>query len=116
MKDLNEGEAKKYLIAEVESRGYTVTSDQLTRWHRKGLLPRPELDHLGRHGSKTVYPIGTIERVIEICRVHEQERRLDYVAWQLWWSGVEVNLGTIRNFMRRSVKEWDKFRREYSRL
>lgn len=116
MKDLEEGESKEYLLSVVKSRGYTVSPDQLIRWHRAGLLPRPKQRHLGRHGSKTIYPQGSAEQVIEICRIHEKERRLAYVAWELWWNGFEVNLGIIRDFAQRAVKEWDYSRRKYTWL
>jgi hypothetical protein len=112
MKELNEGEAKEYLLAMAKSRGYKVSSDQLNRWHRAGLLPRPRQVLLGRRGSKTVYPNGSAEQVIEICRIHEKERRLAYVAWQLWWNGFEVKLGTVRDFIQRSAKTIDEGRRK----
>jgi len=117
MKGLSEGEAKENLLAVVKSRGYNVSSDQLTRWHRAGLLPRPRQISLGRRrGSKTVYPNGSAKQVIEICRIHEKERRLDYVAWQLWWNGFEVKLGTVRDFIQWSAKTADEDRRKYYRL
>ena len=116
MKDLNEGETKEYLLAMAKSRGYNVSSDQLNRWHRAGLLPRPRQILLGRRGSKTVYPNGSAEQVIEICRIHEKERRLAYVGWQLWWKGFEVNLRAIRDFIQRSAKAGDEDRRKYYRL
>jgi len=113
MKDLNEDEDKKNILAMAKSRGYNVSSDQLNRWHRVGLLPRPRQVLLGRRGSKTVYPDGSADQVIEICRIHEKERRLAYVAWQLWWNGFEVKLGTVRDFIQRSAKTIDEGRRKY---
>lgn len=116
MKDLSEGETKENLLAVVKSCGYNVSSDQLTRWHRAGLLPRPRQILLGRRGSKIVYPNGSAKQVIEICRIREKERRLAYVAWQLWWNGFEVKLGTVRDFIQRSAKTVDEGRRKYYRL
>lgn len=115
MKDLSEGEAKENLLAVVKSRGYNVSSEQLTRWHRAGLLPRPKQILLGRRGSKIIYPNGSAKQVVEICRIREKERRLAYVAWELWWNGLEVKLGTVLDFIQRSAKAADEDRRRYYR-
>lgn len=116
MNDLGEGETKKDILAAVNSGDYSVSPDQLRRWHRVGILPRPKQDHLGRRGSQTVYPSGTTDQVIEICRIQQKERRFAFIAWELWWNGFEVEPQVIRKFMKRSVDEWEKAKLKISGL
>lgn len=100
-------------MAVVNSHGYSLSSDQLTRWHRRGLVPRPKQDHLGRPGSQTVYPSGTTEQVIEICRLRVSKRRLEHIAWELWWNGYVVSLRTVRKFTQNAVTKWIEYTQSF---
>ncbi len=103
------GETRQELLDLVQAHGYEVSAPQLARWHRTGLLPRPEQRSLGKgHGTRTVYPSGTGEQLLALCEIHADERRLLYVAWRLWWAGFDVSLKLVREFLERVAAEWDR--------
>jgi hypothetical protein len=84
--DLNGVETKDELLAAVQQAGFAVTDTQLARWHRVGLLPKPQVQSLGRgKGTRSLYPPLSAARLIRIAEVHEQERRLRPAAWRIWW-------------------------------
>ncbi len=92
-------------------RGYAVTGPQLARWHRAGLLPRPEQRSLGRgRGTQTVYPLGTRVQLLKLCEIHfgDRVKRLPHVGWQLWWEGYEVSFDLIRSFLQRIASSTDE--------
>lgn len=102
-------ETRQELLNLAQARGYEVSAPQLARWHRTGLLPRPEQRSLGKsRGTQTVYPSGTGEQLLALCEVHAGERRLLYVAWRLWWAGYDVSLKLVRAFIGRTVEQWDR--------
>src|SRR5258707_10332904 len=77
--------------------GYTVSPAQLARWHRAGLLPRPRQQALGRgRGTETFYPPGSALQVVAICQIKDEERRLERIAFRLWWEGFPVEMAVIR--------------------
>lgn len=90
-------ESRKHVIAYASGLGYLVTPTQLVRWHRAGLLPRPSQRPLGRgRGTMTTYPPGTAAQVVALCQIRDDERRLDRIAFRLWWEGFNVDLAVIR--------------------
>lgn len=90
-------ETRDEVIQRASALGYDVSAAQLARWHRAGLLPRPRQRALGRgRGTETVYPPDTSVQVVAICQVKDDERRLERVAFRLWWEGFAVDLGVIR--------------------
>lgn len=103
------GETRQELLNLAQARGYEVSAPQLARWHREGLIPRPEQRSLGKgHGTQTVYPSGTGEQLLAFCEIHTGARRLSYVAWRLWWAGYDVSLKLVRAFLERVAAEWDR--------
>jgi hypothetical protein len=90
-------ESREHVIAYASGLGYLVTPTQMVRWHRAGLLPRPSQRPLGRgRGTMTTYPLGTAAQVVALCQIRDDERRLDRVAFRLWWGGFTVDLAVIR--------------------
>jgi hypothetical protein len=90
-------EPREHVVAYASGLGYLVTSTQLVRWHRAGLLPRPSQRSLGRgRGTMTTYPPGTAAQVVALCQIRDDERRLDRIAFRLWWEGFNVDLAVIR--------------------
>lgn len=104
------GEIREELIDLARDHGYSVSTAQLARWHREGLLPRPRQRSLGKgHGTQTVYPPGTGKQLLALCAIHASERRLRYVAWRMWWAGFDVSSKTIRAFIGRWAAKWDGY-------
>lgn len=106
---MNPRETTEALIAHVSSYGFPVTKTELTRWHRAGLLPRPQRRSLGRgRGMVSIYPPGTKDQLLALCTIHRSEKRLPYVAWRLWWDGYNVPLSAIREFLERARAQWQQ--------
>jgi hypothetical protein len=104
------GITREELLALPKAHGYDdFTEHKLVRWRHEGLIQRPEQRSLGRgRGTQTVYPSGAEEQLLALCAIHANERRLDHVAWHLWWADYEVSLEPIRSFMASVVAEWDR--------
>ena len=92
------------LIARTKAGGYDVTMDQLTRWHRRGLLPKPRQVSLGRKGSELRFPAGTSERLLELLRLKNLNRSLAKVGWGLWWGGYEVPDRLAREYITKLIQ------------
>ncbi len=106
---MNTEETAEALIVRVSSHGFTVTKTELARWHRAGLLSRPQRRSLGRgRGMISIYPPGTSEQLLALCTIHRSEKRLPYVAWRLWWEGYEVPIGVIRSFLEGMCQQWQQ--------
>jgi len=98
-------ESREYVIAYASGLGHHVTPTQLVRWHRAGLLPRPSQRPLGRgRGTMTTYPLGTAAQVVALCQIRDDERRLDRVAFRLWWAGFTVDLAVIREQLQAALR------------
>jgi hypothetical protein len=73
------------------------TSDQLKRWRRAGLLPRPRLVHQGGlRGSQSLYPTWAAEQLLAIVNVHRSTHRLGDLRSALWWDGYWVEPSALR--------------------
>lgn len=85
------------LVALASDQGFTVTPEQVARWHRDGLLPTPRQHSLGRgRGTESLYPSGTDNQLIALLRIHRKKRRLATVAWMLWWEKFPVSEALVR--------------------
>lgn len=86
------GQTSDQVLLAVGAAGFPITGDQLARWHRAGLVPRPRQRSLGRgKGTATIYPSGTVEQVVALCQITSQHRSLARAAFKLWWDGYEVD-------------------------
>jgi hypothetical protein len=73
------------------------SSDQLKRWRRAGLLPRPEVEHLpGVRGSRATYPAWTVGQLAALVRLHRSTRRLQDLVLAIWWEGHWVEPRALR--------------------
>jgi hypothetical protein len=103
-------ESSQHLLTLASEHGYNVSMQQLARWHRAGLLPRPKQSALGKaHGSQSLYPHGTSEQFLLLCSLRTRERRLAYLAWQLWWSGYPVAFPIIREHIELAAAQLSQF-------
>src|SRR5260221_14480952 len=111
------GETADALIAHMRSCDFTVTKSELARWHRAGLLPRPQRYSLGRgRGMVSVYPTGTTDQLLALCIIHRSEKRLPYVAWRLWWEDYSVPIPSIRQFLEGARAQWQQGAEELRHL
>lgn len=95
-----ESENRQALLTLAQAHGYAVSAQQLARWHRAGLLPRPRQLAQGKaRGTQTLYPAGTGKQLLRLCELHTNERRLSYLAWQLWWDSYPVDIDLIRSML-----------------
>src|SRR5258708_37957549 len=101
------GDTAEALMTSMQAHGFTVTKPELARWHRAGLLPRPERHSLGRgRGMVSVYPSGAAVQLHVLCLFHRSEKRLPYVAWRLWWAGYDVPIQYARQFLEEAAATW----------
>lgn len=85
------------LLAVATSENYTVSLRQLERWRKQDLLPRPRTIHLGRgRGACSVYPPGTDQQLLAVCRLYAKKRNAHHVRWHLWMEGYPIPLPVIR--------------------
>jgi hypothetical protein len=84
-------ESRDDLVSAAAAESFHVTPTQLRQWQQAGLLPQPRQRGLGRgKGSETLYPAGSIEQLLVICRALKNKRRRVEAAWALWWRGVSI--------------------------
>lgn len=84
-------ESVPQLVARARAHRFSVTATQLARWHRSGLLLRPKQVSLGRgRGTQTMYPMGTGDQLVTLCRIRKRKRQLRFAGWKLWWEGFSV--------------------------
>ncbi len=104
-----DGETADELITRMQAHDFTVTKPELARWHRAGLLSRPERRSLGRgRGMVSVYPPGTADQLLALCMFHRSEKRLPYVAWRLWWAGYDVPMCYPQRFLEQAAATWHR--------
>jgi hypothetical protein len=72
----------------LRERGCPTTADQLTRWHKAGLIPRPERTSLGRgHGTRSLYPAITLVQAFAAAFALRLTRSLAEARWMVWYYG-----------------------------
>ena len=95
--------------------GFVVTPQQLARWHRLGLLPRPVQRGQGRgRGTVTMYPGGTSRQLVELCRARSGTRELIRVGFRMWWRGFEVDFTLVERVLRGAAVRLDERVRSHS--
>lgn len=82
----------KDLVAQASAMGPRVRPDQVVRWHKAGLVPRPVQRRLGRGlGSVTLgYPPEALHHVVAVARLVRRKRDLKWVGWVMWLAGYPV--------------------------
>ncbi len=88
---------EQMLLRRALAGGTEVTSDQLKRWRRAGLVPRPRQEHRrGRRGSWSRYPAETAGQLISVARLHATTHRLADLVVSAWWEGLWADPGALR--------------------
>jgi hypothetical protein len=90
-------ESRGDLVSAAAAENFHVTPTQLRQWQQAGYLPRPRQRGLGRgKGSETLYPAGSIEQLLVICRALDKKRRRVEATWALWWRGSPIPEKLVR--------------------
>jgi hypothetical protein len=98
-------ESVEELIRRADVAGEEVTKEQLPRWHRAGLLPRPRQESRGRKGSEVFYPAGTGDQLMALLALKRHyPKSLAKVGWGLWWLGFPVPDRLAREFIVALIK------------
>lgn len=92
---------ERQLLTAARRQGCKVSADQLKRWRRAELIPRPIQTHpTGQLGSQATYPPGTLTRLLAVCELRKRFRRLERIRFELWWSGHYAGaMAPIRAFL-----------------
>jgi len=95
MSNSGEFDLAKDLALRAQKAGFFVSTDQIARWSRDGLLPKPHQHGFGPviGGSETRYPLETGKQLLALCYFHitERYRTLEVVGWYLWLNGFAVS-------------------------
>ncbi len=108
-------EPRGRLLGAANDAGFIVTPQQLARWHRMGLLPRPVQRGQGRgRGTVTLYPEGTSRQLVELCHERSGTRDLIRVGFRMWWRGFEVDSTLVERVLRGTAARLDERVRSHS--
>jgi hypothetical protein len=113
------GETNDMLIEAAAEAGFVVSKRQLAEWHRAGLLPTPRrVPRVGTSpGMRSVYPPGTADQLLALCRCRERyPHRRDELAWSLWWAGYAVPMRYVRPVLEGARSSWQQGLDELRRL
>jgi len=68
--------------------GLPTSADQLTRWHKAGLIPRPRVRYLGRgSGTESFYPAIAQAQALVVAWTLRIKRSFEFARWALWYYG-----------------------------
>jgi hypothetical protein len=108
-------ETQAEVLGAAEAAGFTVSAAQLGRRQRAGLISSPAQRSRGPGGGRgtiTVYPPGSGDRLVALCRRGRRHRSFADLAWSLWWDGCELaSLDPIRDRLRAVAAGFDEERR-----
>lgn len=77
-----------------------VTRDQLRRYQREGLIPRPRQVGLGRgRGTRVLYPAGSTKQLLALRALLKIPYSFAVAMWQLWWEGFDVGEAQFRELL-----------------
>jgi hypothetical protein len=95
-----------YLLCQA---GHDISRDQLARWHRAGLLPKPATKPLGRgRGTASLYPAIAYPQALALAELLKRDRHFPSVGWGLWWRGYGVGDAHWRTRLATSAATLDK--------
>ena len=100
-------ETAKDVLAYLRFAGYELTVEQLARLHRQRLIKRKFHDSGGIRDPRKTYPAGTAERMLRIAQLEASSKKLDELAWRLWWEGSRVEPDLVRDYLVKMSNRWD---------
>src|SRR3954451_24894047 len=100
------------LLDRLQAAGRRVTRDQLRRWHREGLIPRPSQKGLGRaQGSESFYPASVYAQASRVSALLGKGLAFERIGWSLWWEGFEVDERHWRPVLEKAARRLRQGRR-----
>jgi hypothetical protein len=97
------------LLRTAAAEGLAVTIDQLHRWCREGVMPRPRQRSLGRgRGTVAVYPPSAEQQLLALRRLLILDRNLRRVGLALWWQGYPVEHALMRQALEHALEQWEQ--------
>jgi hypothetical protein len=103
-------EPAEMVLAKARAAGFEVEKDDLRRWHREGLIPKPEQRWTeGVGGSQAIYPAGSGDQLCALCVIQAKNRSsaMNW-GWKLWWLGFDVDGKYWRHKLRAQAKLIDR--------
>lgn len=95
-------------IISLESQRIRVTSAQLARWRREGLMSAVEQRALGRgKGSVSCVRDDETDRAAAISRLLKQSRNFDDVRWRLWINDYAIGSEHLRSQLLAAAAAFD---------
>ena len=105
------------VIAYAAVNGEVVKKEKLARWHRAGLIPRPETRHrIGERGTESLYRPGTAIQTVAASRALRRERNLGRAAFRLWWDGYPIEISVVRDVARKIAADLDDGAQKFAGL
>jgi len=101
-------ETARNVLEYLKFAGFELTRDQLVRLYQRRLIALPITGPGGPGSPKTIYPPGTAERMLRIAQLKIGTKQLDELAWRLWWEGLSVEPGLIRDYLVKIASRWDE--------
>nr|WP_321360635.1 hypothetical protein [uncultured Hyphomonas sp.] len=98
------------LHAKLAEQGVRVKDSELRSWRRLGLLPPSRESGIARH------PISSVAQIFEITRLFEIKKKADFVGWQLWLRGYDVDERYWRPLIESSAKDVQKWSKRITNL
>ncbi len=88
----------------LRSAGFRISNAQLERWHKSGLIDRPQKEYLGRgRGTVSRYPPFAPTQTLAVAFLRRHCRDLELVGWYLWCLGFP-RTALARAYLRRHLK------------
>ena len=118
MRSDDPGESAAEILAVSKNAGVSLTVWMIRRWHRAGLLPKPVQKYrLGTGGSETIYPIGTTNQLLALCKFIELfPRSLQLCGEALWWRGFPVGHKYWRDVLQNSAAWYDLYAPQFLQM
>jgi hypothetical protein len=88
--------------------GKPVSPRQIQQWRRLGIVPAPGVEHLGRRGTRSTYPLEAVDRTQEVAELLGQTQNLHIVVLGLFGVGRDPTERAVRNAYRWMFDRWEQ--------
>lgn len=112
-------ESRAEVLEAAHEAGFSLSTPQLGRLHRAGLIAGPNTRSLGRgKGTASEFPPETSTRLLRILELQRREgiTKLSAIGWRLWWEDGGILPPPARTLLEDMASSWDEQRRMLSEL